>query len=109
MAVGFIGFHHIPGACNPADVLTKHWLYACVWNMLQPLLLWQCDGWTVIQLDLLIRLKQTDVTPFMLLGSDKTTWKIQVLVQPDGLELPLLQKLWLEFGCLCEQHSQPLV
>jgi hypothetical protein len=25
MAAGFIGFHHIPGSCNPADVLTKHW------------------------------------------------------------------------------------
>jgi hypothetical protein len=24
MAAGLIGFHHIPGACNPADVLTKH-------------------------------------------------------------------------------------
>jgi hypothetical protein len=34
MAAGFIGFHHIPGSPNPADVLTKHWLYACVWSML---------------------------------------------------------------------------
>jgi hypothetical protein len=34
MAAGFIGFHHIPGSRNPADVLTKHWLYACVWSML---------------------------------------------------------------------------
>jgi hypothetical protein len=43
MAAGFIGFHHIPGSRNPADVLTKHWSYACVWSMLQPLLLWQGD------------------------------------------------------------------
>jgi hypothetical protein len=43
MAAGFIGFHHIPGAHNPADVLTKHWLYACVWSILQPLLFWQGD------------------------------------------------------------------
>jgi hypothetical protein len=43
MAAGFIGFHHIPGSCTPADVLTKHWLYACVWSMLQPLLFWQGD------------------------------------------------------------------
>jgi hypothetical protein len=43
MAAGFIGFHHIPGSRNPADVLTKNWLYACVWSMLQPLLFWQGD------------------------------------------------------------------
>jgi hypothetical protein len=43
MAAGFIGFHHIPGSHNPADVLTKHWPYACVWSMLQPLLFWQGD------------------------------------------------------------------
>jgi hypothetical protein len=27
IAAGFIGFHNIPGSCNPADVLTKHWSY----------------------------------------------------------------------------------
>jgi hypothetical protein len=43
MAAGFIGFNHIPGSCNPADVVTKHWSYACVWSMLQPLLFWQGD------------------------------------------------------------------
>ena len=43
IAAGFIGFHHIPGARNPADVLSKHWSYACVWALLQPLLFWQGD------------------------------------------------------------------
>ena len=43
MAAGFIGFHHIPGSRNPADVLSKHWSYACVWSILQPLLFWQGD------------------------------------------------------------------
>jgi hypothetical protein len=48
MAAGFIGFHHIPGSCNPADVLTKHWSYACVWSMLQPLLFWQGDTANIV-------------------------------------------------------------
>jgi hypothetical protein len=48
MAAGFIGLHHIPCACNPADVLTKHWLYACVRSMLQPLLFWQGDKANVV-------------------------------------------------------------
>jgi hypothetical protein len=38
MAAGFISFHHIPVARNPADVLTKHWLYTYAWSMRQPLL-----------------------------------------------------------------------
>jgi hypothetical protein len=48
MADGFIGFHHIPGSRNPADVLTKHWLYACIWSMLQPLLFWQGDTANIV-------------------------------------------------------------
>ena len=43
MAAGFIGFHHIAGSRNPADIMTKHWAYACVWSILQPLLFWQGD------------------------------------------------------------------
>jgi hypothetical protein len=43
MAAELIGFHDIPGSCNPADAFTKHWSYACVWSMLQPLLFWQGD------------------------------------------------------------------
>jgi hypothetical protein len=43
IAAGFIAFHHIPGTRNPADVLSKHWSYACVWNLLQPLLFWMGD------------------------------------------------------------------
>jgi hypothetical protein len=48
MAAGFISFHHIPGACNPADVLTKYWSYACIWSMLQPLLFWQGDTVNIV-------------------------------------------------------------
>jgi hypothetical protein len=43
MAAGFIGFHHIAGALNPADVVSKHWSYAVVWKLLRPLLFWQGD------------------------------------------------------------------
>jgi hypothetical protein len=43
IAAGFIAFNHIPGKRNPADVLTKHWSYSCVWSLLQPLLFWMGD------------------------------------------------------------------
>jgi hypothetical protein len=43
MAAGFIGFHHIAGALNPADVVSKHWSYGVVWKLLRPLLFWQGD------------------------------------------------------------------
>ena len=43
MAAGFIAFNHISGTRNPADIMTKHWAYACVWSILQPLLFWQGD------------------------------------------------------------------
>jgi hypothetical protein len=32
IAAGFIGFHHIPGSRNPADVLSKHWSFAMVYS-----------------------------------------------------------------------------
>jgi hypothetical protein len=43
IAAGFIAFNHIAGTRNPADVLSKHWSYACVWKLLQPLLFWKGD------------------------------------------------------------------
>jgi hypothetical protein len=48
MAAGFIGFCQIPDSRNPADVLTKHWLYTCIWSMLQPLLFWQGDTANIV-------------------------------------------------------------
>jgi hypothetical protein len=80
--------------------------------MLQPLLFWQGDTvnicWTVIQHVPFIHLRLTDVAPFMLLGSDKTTWRIGVLVWPKWSGITTT-KPWLEFCCLCEKHSGPLV
>jgi len=41
IAAGIIGFYHIPGAINPADILSKHWGYQAVWPLLRALLFWQ--------------------------------------------------------------------
>ena len=48
IAAGFIGFHHIPGARNPADVLSKQRLNACVWTLFQLLLFWQGDTANIV-------------------------------------------------------------
>jgi hypothetical protein len=40
IAAGIIIFHHIKGENNPADILSKHWGFAQVWNVLKPLLFW---------------------------------------------------------------------
>jgi hypothetical protein len=43
IASGMIGFYHIKGAINPADVLSKHWGYASVWEQLRTVLFWKGD------------------------------------------------------------------
>jgi len=43
IAAGILWFVHIPGDSNPADILSKHWGYQQVWQLLQPLLFWQGD------------------------------------------------------------------
>ena len=43
IASGMIGFYFIIGQRNPADILSKHWGYACVWSLLKPLLFWKGD------------------------------------------------------------------
>jgi hypothetical protein len=43
IAADIVGFFHIPGECNPADILSKHWGYQQVWPLLKPLLFWQGD------------------------------------------------------------------
>jgi hypothetical protein len=32
---------HIPGEYNPADILSKRWVYHQVWSMLQAILFYQ--------------------------------------------------------------------
>jgi hypothetical protein len=43
IAAGIVHFHHIPGQCNPADILSKHWGYSQVWLRLKALLFWHGD------------------------------------------------------------------
>ena len=43
IASKFLEYHFIPGADNPADILSKFWAYANVWPVLQALLFWQGD------------------------------------------------------------------
>jgi hypothetical protein len=43
IAAKFISFHHIKGKDNPADVVSKHWSYGCIWKLLQPILSWKGD------------------------------------------------------------------
>ena len=43
VASGMVIFTHIPGAINPADILSKHWSYSNVWTQLRCLLFWRGD------------------------------------------------------------------
>ena len=43
IAAGWLRFHHIPGEINPADILSKHWDYATIWPILQPILFYAGD------------------------------------------------------------------
>jgi len=43
IAGAIIRFHHIPGAINPADMLSKHWGFQQTWPQLRPLLFWHGD------------------------------------------------------------------
>ena len=38
-----VKFHHIPGVINPADILSKHWGYTQIWDVLKPILFWEGD------------------------------------------------------------------
>ena len=43
IAAGVCNFFFLPGEFNPADILSKHWSYSCVWEQLRPLLFWHGD------------------------------------------------------------------
>jgi hypothetical protein len=43
IATGIIYFIHIDGQIIPADILSKHWGHAQVWENLKPLLFWKGD------------------------------------------------------------------
>ena len=43
IASRYVDFIYLPGKDNPADIMSKHWSYASVWTLLQPLLFWIGD------------------------------------------------------------------
>ena len=43
VAAKVLGFFHIPGRSNPADILSKHWGYADVCHLLRVVLNWHGD------------------------------------------------------------------
>jgi len=47
IAAKIISFIFVPGAINPADVLSKHWGYQEVWTQLQSHLFWQGNTLTI--------------------------------------------------------------
>jgi len=52
IAGAIIGFYHMDGTENPADILSKHWAYRQIWKLLQPLLFWKGDTKDIDVLDL---------------------------------------------------------
>jgi hypothetical protein len=51
IAAKTIGFYHIDGVQNPADILSKHWGYQQVWKLLRPLLFWPGDTVEILDLE----------------------------------------------------------
>ena len=47
IASKMVQFHHIPGAINPADILSKYWGYSQVWDVLKPVLFWE-GSWDLL-------------------------------------------------------------
>lgn len=43
IAMGAIKFHFLDRSQNPADIVSKHWGYAAVWHLLQPMFFWAGD------------------------------------------------------------------
>ena len=44
IAAKVIRFHHVPGKSNPADILSKHFAYADVRPLLEPIMFWKGVG-----------------------------------------------------------------
>ncbi|KAL7426750.1 hypothetical protein ACHAXM_000563 [Skeletonema potamos] len=49
IASGAIRFAFIRGNVNPADILSKHWAYQAVWDLLRPILFWKGDTMNIEQ------------------------------------------------------------
>jgi hypothetical protein len=44
----YVTIFHLPGEYNPADILSKHWAYASVWQTMNALLFAQGDTWDLL-------------------------------------------------------------
>ena len=51
VASKMIKFFHISGPANPADILSKHWGYSQIWDILKPILFWSGDTADLIDKD----------------------------------------------------------
>ena len=43
IAAGYLQFNWKDGKSNPADILSNHWAFACIWPLLMLLLFWKGD------------------------------------------------------------------
>jgi hypothetical protein len=44
----YVTIFHLPGKYNPADILSKHWAYASVWQTMNALLFARGDTWDLL-------------------------------------------------------------
>jgi hypothetical protein len=44
----YVTISHLPGKYNPADILSKQWAYALVWQTMKALLFAQGDTWNLL-------------------------------------------------------------
>ena len=51
IAAKVLGYYWIDGKSNPADIVTKHWGYQQVWNLLQPILFYSGDTGVLVDDD----------------------------------------------------------
>jgi hypothetical protein len=48
VASKYVTIFHLPGEYNPADILSKHWAYALVWQTMNALIFAQGDTWDLL-------------------------------------------------------------
>jgi hypothetical protein len=44
----YVTIFHLPGKYSPANILSKHWAYALVWQTMNALLFAQGDTWDLL-------------------------------------------------------------
>jgi hypothetical protein len=57
IAAKLIAFYHVDGVRNPADILSKYWVYQQVWKLLRTLLFWRGDTIDVLDLEDAVKIK----------------------------------------------------